>query len=367
MATGFYRNAERGLPPFGGMSMVFSARTGMPEAVLLDGGHLTNVRTAAAGAVAAKHLAPREVRAIGICGSGVQARLQAEYLKAVTPCRDVIVWARDPAKAEPCAADLARSGFGRARRRAAAALAAEANLIVTTTASHTPYLAAEHVRPGTHITAMGSDTAEKAELAADLLARADVVVADSLSQCLVRGEIHHAVAGGLLDAGRVVELGAVIKEPALGRSDDSQITIADLTGVAVQDIQIAKAVCARLEQAGAASDAQGRPGTIQMRFPTFLLERNQTLYENTVEINLTESGVHPCTLADILSDDGDRGARVGRARLRLYGRAAGAAAGHRRLVSRRRAWERRRRARLVGSQCACLDRRWRSPATRSSS
>ena len=91
MATGFYRNADLGLPPFGGMSFVFSARTGMPEAVLLDGGHLTNVRTAAAGAVAARHLAPREVRAIGICGSGVQARLQAEHLKAVTPCRDVIV------------------------------------------------------------------------------------------------------------------------------------------------------------------------------------------------------------------------------------------------------------------------------------
>ena len=247
MATGFYRNAERGLPPFGGMSLVFSARTGMPEAVLLDGGHMTNVRTAAAGAVAARHLAPREVRAIGICGSGVQARLQAEHLKAVTPCRDVIVWARDPAKAKLCAADLARSGFRARTAESAAALAAEANLIVTTTASHTPYLAAEHVRPGTHITAMGSDTADKAELAADLLARADVVVADSLSQCLVRGEIHHAVAGGLLDAGRVVELGAVIKQPTQGRSDDNQITIADLTGVAVQDIQIAKAVCARLD------------------------------------------------------------------------------------------------------------------------
>ena len=109
---------------------------------------------------------------------------------------------------------------------------------------------------------MGSDTAEKTELAADLLARADVVVADSLSQCLVRGEIHHAVAGGLLDAGRVVELGAVIKQPMLGRTDDSQITIADLTGVAVQDIQIAKAVCARLDQAGSARlTTQGRPGT----------------------------------------------------------------------------------------------------------
>ena len=104
-----------------------------------------------------------------------------------------------------------------------------------------------------------------------------------------------------------------------------------------------------------------------MQLPTFPLERNQTLYENSVEINLTESGVHPCTLADILSDE--EIAALGSAALG-YGYTdgtAGSAAGHCRLVSRRRACERRGRARLVGSQCACPDRRWRSPATRSSS
>jgi ornithine cyclodeaminase len=251
VATGFYRNPERGLPPFGGLMLVFSARTGQPMAVLLDEGHLTNVRTAAAGAVAAKHLAPREVRAIGIIGSGVQARLQPEYLKRVTACRDVLVWARDAAKAEGCAADLSRAGF-RARRAAdVAQLARHANLIVTTTASHAPLLLAEHVRPGTHITAMGSDTPEKIELAPELLARADRVVADSLSQCLVRGEIHHAVEAAVLDPQTVVELGDVIQDGRRGRTRPDQITIADLTGVAVQDIQISKAVCAHLLRAAA--------------------------------------------------------------------------------------------------------------------
>ncbi len=252
MATGFYRNPELGLPPYGGLNIVFSARTGMPITVLLDGGHLTNLRTAAAGAVAAKHLSPRNVTRIGICGSGVQARLQAEYLRGVTDCREVVVWARDAAKATACAADLARSGFRARTTSSPETLAAEANLIVTATASHVPYLTAEMIRPGTHITAMGADTPEKTELAPDLLAKADRVVADSRAQCLVRGEIHGAVAAGALDPGRVVELGEIIKDRKLGRTDDREITIADLTGVAVQDIQISKAVCARLRDADAA-------------------------------------------------------------------------------------------------------------------
>lgn len=251
IATGFYRNAALGLPPFNGMNVVFSARTGAPLMVLLDRGHLTNVRTAAAGAVAAKHLAPRSVSAIGICGSGVQARIQAEYLKSVTSCRDVIVWARDQAKAEKCAADLTLSGF-RARTAAVpATVAAEANLIVTATAAHAAYLMATDVRPGTHITAIGSDTPEKTELEPRLLAVADIVATDCTAQCLVRGEIRHAVEAQLLDPARVVELGTIIREPARGRRDDRQITIADLTGVAFQDIQISKAVCARLEPAKA--------------------------------------------------------------------------------------------------------------------
>jgi ornithine cyclodeaminase len=249
MATGFYANPDLGLPPFNGMNVVFSARTGAPEMVLLDGGHLTNVRTAAAGAVAAKHLAPREVTGIGICGSGVQARLQALALKEVTACRDLFVWARDRGKAERCAGELAQSGFRARAVETPADVAAAANLIVTATAATSPYLSAADIRPGTHLTAMGSDTPDKHELEPAILARADIVAADSTSQCLVRGEIHHAVAAGQLDPQRVVELGAIIKTPGLGRRDDGQVTIADLTGVAVQDIQISKAVCARLDAA----------------------------------------------------------------------------------------------------------------------
>ena len=120
------------------------------------------------------------------------------------------------------------------------------SLIVATTAAHRPYLLASHIRPGTHVTAMGSDTPDKNEVEPELLRRADRVVADSKAQCLVRGEIHQAIRAGAIDEGTVVELGSVIAGTAEGRTGEAQITIADLTGVAVQDIMIAKAVVAKL-------------------------------------------------------------------------------------------------------------------------
>ena len=245
VATGFYRNPDKGLPGNSGLMLVFDAGTGLPRAVLLDEGHLTNVRTAAAGAVAARHLGPREVKAIGVLGAGTQARMQAEMLQKVTPCRRLLLWARRPERAEACAADLKRAGFEVQVVPSPAAVAAEANLIVTATAADRPLLTAADIRPGTHITAMGSDTEGKQELAADLLARAERVVADAIPQCRVRGEIHQALQAGAIDESRVVELGAVIAGEAVGRPSHRAITVADLTGVAVQDIEIAKAVLKR--------------------------------------------------------------------------------------------------------------------------
>ena len=247
IATGFFANAALGLPPFGGCMLVFSQRDGSLSAVLLEEGELTNHRTAAAGALAARTLAPADVPCIGILGAGVQARLQARYLLDVTACRDVSLWARDPARAAAACEDLAAFGFAARPAPSVAALAADARLIVTTTASEVPLLLDEHVRPGTHVTAMGSDTPHKTELDPALLGRAGLVVADSASQCRERGEIHHALAAGSLAAGDVVELGAVISGDAPGRARPEDITVCDLTGVAVQDIVIATAVLDALD------------------------------------------------------------------------------------------------------------------------
>lgn len=248
LATGFFKNPELGLPPFGGCMLVLSQKTGMIEAVLLEEGELTNHRTAAAGAVAAHALAPKNVQRIGIVGSGVQARLQAEYLQRVTNCRELSIWARNEESAQAAAKDLSAQGYSVRVSDSLEQLCAETQLIITTTPAETPLLTKAMIQPGTHITAMGSDTPDKNEIAPEILAMADVVVGDSLAQCKLRGEIFQAAKAGAIADGKAVELGAVIADPSLGRSSDEQITIADLTGVAVQDIAIAKAVMKELDQ-----------------------------------------------------------------------------------------------------------------------
>jgi ornithine cyclodeaminase len=246
IASGFYDNPKRGLPSGDGLMLVFDQKTGVLQAVLLDEGFLTNLRTAVAGAVAAKYLAPREVRTVGIVGAGVQGRLQLDWLRRVRRFDNVIVWGIDDGELERFRRDMERPGLLIRVTRRAEEVAAAANLIVTCTPSTRPLLEAAWVRPGTHITAIGSDTAEKQELDPALLARADRLVVDSLSQSELRGEVFRAVRAGAIGRDRLTELGRVIEDPALGRSSDDEITVADLTGVAVQDIQISAAVWDRV-------------------------------------------------------------------------------------------------------------------------
>ena len=247
IASGFYENAKLGLPTSNGMMLMFRQKTGQPVAAMLDEGYLTDIRTAVAGAIAAKHLAPSKVTRIGIVGTGMQARLQLEYLGPVIDCREVLVWGRDQGRLNACVEDMAKFDFAVAATMDAEEITESCNLIVTTTASTAPILAGK-VWPGTHITAMGSDTHDKQELDASILQSADLVVADSISQCLERGEIHQALKVGAIDEGDIVELGSIVAGDIEGRTSGEQITIADLTGVAVQDIQITKAVFESVKQ-----------------------------------------------------------------------------------------------------------------------
>ncbi len=242
VASGFFKNSELGLPSGNGLMLLFEQKTGMLGSILLDQGLLTEVRTAVAGAIVAKHLAPRAVRRIGIVGTGTQARLQLEHLKPVTSCRAVLVCGRSEDKLTQYRDEMQGHGFTVETTREPADVLHNCNLVVTTTPSKQPLLHTRDLQPGTHITAMGSDTTEKQELEGGILAAADVVVADSVAQCLQRGEIHKAIASGDFDSAQAVELGRVIVGTHPGRSADEQITIADLTGVAVQDIAIASAV-----------------------------------------------------------------------------------------------------------------------------
>lgn len=242
VASGFYGNADMGLPTGDGLMLLFWQETGRLEAVLLDEGLLTDTRTAVAGAIAARHLAPRVVDRIGIAGTGVQARLQLRLLAGILDCRRVLVWGRGNKQLESYREDMGPEGWEIETTTDAADLPASCNLVVTTTPSRKPLFDAQNLRPGTHITALGSDTPDKQELDAGVLARADVVVADSVSQCVERGEIHRALEAGRIERSDVIELGDVISGRVDGRTSDEQITVADLTGVAVQDIKIAEAV-----------------------------------------------------------------------------------------------------------------------------
>jgi ornithine cyclodeaminase len=241
MSTGFFENAKLGLPSLGGMMTVLDAGTGRVRAVLLDNGYLTDIRTAAAGAVAARHLAPEGPVRAGIVGTGVQARLQLQALSLVRGIAEVRVWGRDPAKAKAFAKDVP---FDVEVIADADDLIRASNVVVTTTPAMAPLFSVAAVQPGTHITAMGSDAPGKNELDPAIFAMANLVICDSPAQCADCGELRSARAAGF--DGAVVELGHVTAGTHPGRTDPDQITVCDLTGCGVQDTAISDLAVKRL-------------------------------------------------------------------------------------------------------------------------
>jgi ornithine cyclodeaminase len=222
-------------PAIDGMVLVFDARTGAPAALLLDGGLLTDVRTGAAGGVAARWLAPNRVKVVAVLGTGIQARRQVEALRCVREVGTVRVWGRDAARAAYVAADVGGEPVGTVREAVEGA-----DVILTCTASREPLLEAGWVTSGAHITSVGSDGPGKQELDPELLRRADILAVDSRDQCVRLGELQHAPD----QAARAVELGVVCAGEAQGRTTPDQLTICDLTGVGVQDVAAANAVLA---------------------------------------------------------------------------------------------------------------------------
>lgn len=253
VSPGFFDNPKIGLPSTSGLMILFSSKTGLVEALLLDNGYLTDVRTAAAGAVAARHLAPAKASSACIVGAGIQARLQLQALCLVRPIQAASIWARDPSKAAEAAQQLtndlgikvvAASDLGEAVRAA--------DVVVTTTPSSMPLIEADWLRAGQHITAMGSDQHHKNELAPECLTKADLYVPDRQSQTELMGELRPALAAGLIARGtKFDELGDVISGKAEGRTSDAAITICDLTGTGVQDTAIATFARARAQAANA--------------------------------------------------------------------------------------------------------------------
>ncbi len=245
VASGFYQNPRRGLPPQGGVVMLFSSETGQPEAILFDNGFITELRTGAAGAVAAKYLAPQNVEQVAVIGAGSQARYQLECLLqqiGVRAISSVRVFSRTRESVERYAAEMSeRLSLPVTVCDSAAEACAGSQLIVTATTSRTPVLTEKMILGGVHITAVGADDPNKQELAGEILALADKVVVDSFDQCSRFGELHHALDQKKLPAEQVyAELGQIVAGKKKGRESDSEITVCDLTGLGVQDAMAAQ-------------------------------------------------------------------------------------------------------------------------------
>lgn len=241
VASGFYDNPALGLPTGSGLMALFDASTGMPIGLIFDNGFLTDIRTGAAGAVAAECLARRDARVVGLVGSGVQARHQVDCLLQVRRIERVVAWSDDgPGLEAYCREVRAAHGIEAAAAASAGEACRAADILVTATPARVPLVRAEWLRPGMHVTAVGADAPGKQELEAACLGRADLVVVDRLAQCARFGELSHALAAGFLREADVhAELGQIVAGTKPGRTSDGQITICDLTGVGFQDTAIA--------------------------------------------------------------------------------------------------------------------------------
>lgn len=243
-ASGFFRNPALGLPVGAGMVCVFDAATGMPVSILFDNGYLTDLRTGAAGALAADLLARKEASRAAIIGCGIQGRYQLVALLGVRKITRVYAYDLSPEKSQAYVEEVAAEhGLDVRVAESAEEAVAEADIVVTTTPSRQPHFSASWLHQGLHITAMGADMPAKQELDVEVMSRADKVVADSLSQCLTQGEIHKSIEAGTIQAGDVyAELGEIAAGLKPGRTSDSEITVVDLTGVGVQDAAVANIV-----------------------------------------------------------------------------------------------------------------------------
>lgn len=241
VSTGFFNNYKLGLPSGNGLMMLLCTKTGIPQSLLLDNGYLTEVRTAAAGAIAARYLSRENIDIVGVIGAGSQARFQVRALKLVRDFKKILVYARSADRAKQYAEDMAAEigveveVIGNPEQ-----VVRNSDLVITTTPANEPIIKAEWLHPGLHITTMGSDAEHKQELEAEVLARANLLVCDTKAQCARLGELHHALDSGVLtEESQIIELGQLTSKKSKGRVNNQQITVCDLTGTGVQDTVIA--------------------------------------------------------------------------------------------------------------------------------
>mgnify|MGYP003321234012 FL=1 len=242
VASGFFNNPKLGLPSSNGLMILLDSQTGVIKSVLLDKGYLTDVRTAIAGAIASKYLSNSNSSTVAIVGAGIQARMQLEALTLVRDIKNVNVWSRDIKKAHAYIENVGKNinlnfqAFDNINE-----VVKTADILITTTPSKKPLIDFSALPKGIHITAMGSDAEEKNELNPNIIKNCDAYVPDSQAQTSILGELNHAIKNNLIKNDMIFnDLGKIILNPELGRKNNDDITVADLTGTGVQDTAIAR-------------------------------------------------------------------------------------------------------------------------------
>ncbi|RSL30474.1 cyclodeaminase [Salibacterium salarium] len=252
ISSGFFDNADKGLPSLSGMMLLFNTETGFTEAVLQDNGYLTDVRTAVAGGMAADHLANKKIKTAGIIGTGTQARYQLRALSMVRDVEEVLVYGRKKERVDVYIKEMEETiGVKVTAAEDPEQVVRNSDVVITTTPAKEPIIQKEWLHPGLHITAMGSDAEEKNEIHPSVLGAVDVLACDSKDQVFRLGEYHHAKDAGVVkETSQIAELGALSLGRAEGRKTEDQITFCDLTGTGVQDTAIAVYAYDSLRDAG---------------------------------------------------------------------------------------------------------------------
>lgn len=232
VATGSFPGA-----PNSGCSILLDAATGAPTFIFDDGGWLTEMRTAAAGSLAADLLVPQGPLRVAMLGTGIQARYQLAALRQRRTIDELRIWGRTPERADVLATEVG----GQVMAEIGEAVSG-ANLVITATTATEPFLLLDHLDSGVHITAMGADTVGKSELDPAILDRADAIVADDIETCSRVGELQHRPNL----AGRAISLARLSAGLEPGRTSPDDITVADLCGIGAYDAAIAGLAAKRL-------------------------------------------------------------------------------------------------------------------------
>ncbi len=235
-AGGFWLgNPERGITAHQSTTVMFDPRTGLPTA-LMDGNHITTIRTAAVGALAARCLARKDARVAAVLGTGTQGIGQAEALCHVLPIETIRAYDPFPRNLQSFTDVFQARGVAVETFTGAEEAVREVDVIVTATPSKEPVLRADWVKAGTHVSAFGTDTRGKNEVEAALFGQATVVV-DDVAQAVTIGDTQHPVAQGIIGPDDIhATLGEILAGRQGGRTSSDEITLFDATGLAFQDL-----------------------------------------------------------------------------------------------------------------------------------